>query len=320
VQILTAFVIWLLLSTAALADSTVSTRILAGLDEHGQPIAALAQTGLSFSWEGILTGELDQPVSQTYVAADVGPDMLEVRRLLQLPENDPTLRIYITPSNSQVGQQRLVAVSRKSGDAFRCRIYDRQNLILVSELDLSAILSGLHGQLPQHDDALDCHVLALARNSTQDLILMLSMSYADKQYFDFGIWNGMEWLQIDIKDGPVASRRLSGKPLSGDPFRFDRIYVGPADEIMYCAGSRDIHFLTRDTAGGAYSLAASYNTLEVAQQLGISLPAELVAEVQQAEQTGKAGSTARSNLPFIMGGLLLLAIVLLALRRRRDSD
>lgn len=293
---------------------------MAGLDEHGQPIVEMDTQGLTFNWDGSLIGKVEQPVSHTYVAADLGPDMEEVRRLLELPENDPSLRIYITPSNSQVGQQRLVAVSRQSGDAFRCRIYDRQNLILAAELDLSAILSSLHGQLPQHDDALDCHVLALARNSTQDLILMLSMSYADKQYFDFGIWNGMEWLPIDTKNGPVASQRLSGKPVSGDPILLDRIYVGPADQIMYCRGTTDIYFLARDGVSGTYSMAASHSVVDVASQLGLSLPAEFVAEIEDSSNKEKTPASAGSMLPYILGGLVLLAIILIAVRRRQDVD
>jgi hypothetical protein len=275
-----------------------------GLNRDGQPQVAIGGRSVLYNWDG-------QPQGPGLPSAQAGSSASELRRELDavisrlgLSEAD-TQRIFITPDNGQLEQDRLLAVTTTEHGVFQSTIYDFDDYTVLAELNLDSVFASLYGGMSGDPAKREFNIGSVARNSRGDLILMMFFSAGGTLATEFGSWDGENWAPIFLPESYAPHNTLRDFSAKADPWKLDRIHTGPNNEILLCAGDKTVSFYGRDMATGGFILLDSYNAGEVAGH------GRLASE--------RFWQTAISIALIFLCSIALLVILLQQLRRVRLS-
>lgn len=302
---LPAILIALCICNATASQAYAAPALHGGLNREGQPQAAVGKRSMLYDWDGQPQGPGLPGGQPGNSAAQLHAELDDVISRLGLGE-DEARRIFITPANGQPGQDRLLAVTSTKHGVFQSAIYDFDDFTVLAELNLDSVFSSLYGGMSGDPAKREFNIGSVARTSRGDLILLMFFSAGGTLAAEFGSWDGEDWTPVALPDSYAPHNTLRDFNAKADPWKLDRIHIGPNNEILLCAGDTTINFYGRDMATGGYILQESYNAGEVAAHLGLA--------------SGRFWQAAISIGLIFLSSIALLVILLQQLRSRKGKQ
>lgn len=244
--------------------STFSDTILdAGVSASGYPLAITPYGAMSYNWDG-------SPRSPVFWATlhDILPEQ-DCRELsgiydqLNLKEEDRA-RVFLMPP-SHDGAERLLASTVRDGSSYDSSIYSWPDLQPIADFSLNAMLKDLYGDTVDIPEQSELQLRSVARNPDGDLLMLVLLQTSNTWTTEFGVWTGSDWLPLQLPQHFDSAGRLSEFNKTGDYLALDRIYFGPAGEMLLCTANGYMHFYEPDPRTGAYILRQSYAMWDVNQ-------------------------------------------------------